>query len=331
MIELTRIINGYESIPSLSENEEIQASDTRNKRNLFLFIILGLFATFSVYFAFESYYSRCNSKYCWEQLFYNRNIIDRTIDPSLTEAPDEKRIARPKRRICQYGGYCRSNADCVIGNMCIIQNQFYSQCIPDTSQYLLSDCASNWGEKCDDNTVCCDPGALCNNKQYRQCSQPEFSSCLLPLNYTSPENFTAYHESPSMEPTLISTTSANLICQYSGYCTIDSDCVFGNRCQVQSPYYSQCVPDSSQYLPPSTNCVSNWGNQCDDTSICCDPGAVCNGGSDSNNLFRQCSQPTTGCLNPHGFTSPSSSPTTQIGGAGLYLYMLLKVFRSSSF
>ena len=106
---------------------------------------------------------------------------------------------------------------------------------------------------------------------------------------------TVDNESPSIVPTLISPNFANFICQYGGYCIVDSDCVVGNRCQVQSQYYNECIPDSSS-------------------------------GSDSNKLFRQCSQPTTGCLNPLGFTSPSSSPTNQIGGAGLY-----PLFKTESF
>eukprot|EP00597_Dinobryon_sp_UTEXLB2267_P001453 CAMPEP_0170068400 /NCGR_PEP_ID=MMETSP0019_2-20121128/7389_1 /TAXON_ID=98059 /ORGANISM="Dinobryon sp., Strain UTEXLB2267" /LENGTH=578 /DNA_ID=CAMNT_0010276035 /DNA_START=98 /DNA_END=1834 /DNA_ORIENTATION=+ len=242
--------------------------------------------------------------------------------PSETmDRPDTKRITRPKRRICQYGGYCLSNLDCMLGNKCSFRDQYYSQCIPDSSQYATNNCASNWGAKCDDYTVCCDPGAVCNNQQYRQCSQREFSSCLLPSNFSSSyfvvsENVTIYNESPTMEPTFKSAFQANLICQYGGFCTTDSDCVAGNRCQVQNVYYSQCVPDPTLYLPPSTNCVSNWGQQCDDTSICCDPGALCNGGSDPNNRFRQCSQATTACINPRGFTIPTSSPTSQIGGAG---------------
>jgi len=66
--------------------------------------------------------------------------------------------------ICQYGGYCASDSDCVKGNKCSIQNQYYSQCIPDESTYKSGNCKKNWGDKCStpgSSAECCDPGAIC--------------------------------------------------------------------------------------------------------------------------------------------------------------------------
>ena len=36
---------------------------------------------------------------------------------------------------------------------------------------------------------------------------------------------------------------AKKICQFGGYCLTAADCVAGNKCRVQSPYYSQCVAE----------------------------------------------------------------------------------------
>ena len=41
--------------------------------------------------------------------------------------------ASPALLICQFGGYCRTASDCVAGNMCRVQNQYYSQCVADSS------------------------------------------------------------------------------------------------------------------------------------------------------------------------------------------------------
>ena len=75
---------------------------------------------------------------------------------------------------CQWGGYCRSTADCVAGNVCNVQNKYYSQCIPDKSSYSKSKCVSNWS-KCSASSKCCDPGAICKNNQ---CQQPAIGSGL---------------------------------------------------------------------------------------------------------------------------------------------------------
>jgi hypothetical protein len=34
-------------------------------------------------------------------------------------------------KICQYGGYCRTSANCALGNLCKEQSAYYSQCLPD--------------------------------------------------------------------------------------------------------------------------------------------------------------------------------------------------------
>lgn len=37
-------------------------------------------------------------------------------------------------KICQYGGYCRTAADCTLGNLCNVQSAYYSQCLPDPTK-----------------------------------------------------------------------------------------------------------------------------------------------------------------------------------------------------
>lgn len=55
--------------------------------------------------------------------------------------------------------------------------------------------------------------------------------------------------SPTTKPTkpTYSPTKAPMkkICQFGGYCATAADCIAGNKCQVQTPYYSQCVADST--------------------------------------------------------------------------------------
>ena len=65
-----------------------------------------------------------------------------------------------------------------------------------------------------------------------------------------------------------------LICQFGSYCTSDSDCVSGNKCNIQSPWYSQCIPDETQYR--TVGCISNFDTECTSSSDCCDPGSFCN-------------------------------------------------------
>ena len=66
---------------------------------------------------------------------------------------------------------------------------------------------------------------------------------------------------------------------------MDTDCVIGNKCIIQSFYYSQCIPDTSSYLDISTGCVPQYG-PCSPTKACCDPGAICAS-------YNQCVQPQT--------------------------------------
>ena len=86
------------------------------------------------------------------------------------------------------GGYCRTNSDCVLGNKCIIQNPYYSQCLPDPTQYRSGNCLQNWGTKCSATSDCCDPGSTCNgnnNPNYPQCVQIQSPSCVFPQGYSS--------------------------------------------------------------------------------------------------------------------------------------------------
>jgi hypothetical protein len=246
-------------------------------------------------------------------------------------------------KICQYGGYCKTDSDCVKGNYCKKSSSYYSQCLPNPASYSKSSCKANYGAQCSSDYDCCDPGAYCNSKSYRQCQQPAVGSgfCSNPSSYSvnnpvaSPvatpiktKYPTLKPIAPSSAPVTIAPSSAPVtiaptiapvtavpstrtptsqlkICQYSGYCNKNSDCHSGNTCLLnQMPYYSQCVPDSSTYRKGS--CANNWGNKCSSDSDCCDPGAYCN-----FNSFRQCQQPAIGsskCVNPAKKSFPTSMP-----------------------
>ena len=300
--------------------------------------------------------------------------------------------------ICQYGGFCRKNSDCVPGNKCNIQSQYYSQCVPDPTQYSTNpSCVQEWGQ-CSSTSICCDPGAVCNSNH--QCTQIQSPLCVNPNNYasypseddrydapsfspsqipssknpsispsnrptttptksqsfynstnnstTTPQKITRsrlnFNESsstlfPSLSPLLLTPsnspvplssspsptggatvfvaqpmvfvpqlpTNPNLICQNGGYCYRDSDCVAGNRCNILSAYYSQCVADPSQYRSDE-GCLLNGGSPCNSTTICCDPGAFCN----YNLSIPQCTSidsPLCRFPNTYQSANPSESPT----------------------
>ena len=101
-----------------------------------------------------------------------------------------------------------------------------------------------------------------------------------------------------------SPSNPNLICQYGGYCYRDSDCVAGNRCNILSAYYSQCVADPSQYRSDE-GCLLNGGSPCNSTTICCDPGAFCN----YNLSIPQCTSIDSPlCRFPNNFANATSQP-----------------------
>eukprot|EP01035_Chromulina_nebulosa_P029786 gene29786-39511_t len=65
--------------------------------------------------------------------------------------------------ICQFGGFCRKDSDCTLGNSCVFASNAYSQCLPNYSVYKTIGCVMNYSPSCDDSTVCCDPGAYCSS------------------------------------------------------------------------------------------------------------------------------------------------------------------------
>ena len=75
----------------------------------------------------------------------------------------------------------------MLGNKCIIQSIYYSQCIPDTSTYsdVSTGCVAQYGP-CSSTTTCCDPGAICAS--YNQCVQPQTPSCVYPGGYATEED-----------------------------------------------------------------------------------------------------------------------------------------------
>ena len=101
----------------------------------------------------------------------------------LNTVPTSHPAPSPFRNlICQFGGYCKADSDCVPGNQCNVQSQYYSQCIADSSTYRSSStgCISNYGSSCNAASDCCDPGAICSN---RQCLQPTAPNCIHPPGF----------------------------------------------------------------------------------------------------------------------------------------------------
>ena len=241
---------------------------------------------------------------------------------TITSAPSLFPTCPQLLPICQYGGYCRGDIDCYPGNYCRLdQLPYYSQCLPNPNSYKGSDCLPNFygnNQPCSQDYDCCDPGAYCNsNSNFRQCQQPDEATD----KCSNPNGFVISIQYPSTEPipkpVLRSTTEPinkpeaksaskpvpmspsngrQLICQYAGYCRTSADCVPGNKCNMQSKYYSQCIPDSSTY--GKKNCVATFAKCSSKTTKCCDPGAVC-----ITNL--QCAQPIISsgeCTNPSGYS-----------------------------
>ena len=100
-------------------------------------------------------------------------------------------------KICQNSGYCLKNDDCVVGNKCIFLDKNFSQCQPDSSSYLWFRCVKNYDRPCDENTKCCDPGAFCDHKIFRQCIQPVAPFCATPMH------FPVIPSPPTASPSLI--------------------------------------------------------------------------------------------------------------------------------
>lgn len=177
-----------------------------------------------------------------------------------------------KNKICQYSGYCLRDDDCVPGNRCHKLNDHFSQCIPNKESYLDSmQCLTNWSEPCDDSSVCCDPGSVCNRKEFRQCSQPTSPDCRSPIGFPSADRGGGGGGGRRRW--------GDKICQYSSYCSTSADCVPGNKCLFLSDNYSQCVPAPPPYRAASSpGCRPNWGEECRLDDDCCDPGALCSQG-----------------------------------------------------
>ena len=246
---------------------------------------------------------------------------------TFTSAPSVSPTCPQLLPICQYGGYCRQDSDCYPGNYCRLdQMPYYSQCLPNANSYKGSDCLPNFygnNQPCSLDSDCCDPGAYCNcNSNFRQCQQPDggTNKCSNPngfgsaIQYPSPEPVPKPVLRPTTQPIIKpvakpaskpvakpvpmspSSNGRKLICQYAGYCRTSADCVAGNKCNVQSKYYSQCIPDSSTYA--KKNCVATFAKCSSKSTKCCDPGAVC-----TTNL--QCAQPIISsgeCTNPSGYS-----------------------------
>ena len=80
-------------------------------------------------------------------------------------------------------------------NKCMIQSEYYSQCIPDTSSYsdVSTGCVAQYG-RCSLTTKCCDPGAICTG--YNQCVQPQTPDCVYPSGYSDGEAGKTFAEVP---------------------------------------------------------------------------------------------------------------------------------------
>ena len=144
-------------------------------------------------------------------------------------------------------------------------------------------------------------------------SAPSPSSAFVPTRspitiYTAPQSTAA--------PVVLSPSSvnSNLICLYGGYCRSTADCVPGSQCSIQSQYYSQCIPDPSQYMDAGTGCIADYSTGCSSAaSKCCNPGSICN----INSFYQQCvplQRPQ--CSMPSGFNlgpPPTMRPSTTLG------------------
>ena len=119
--------------------------------------------------------------------------------------------------ICLYGGYCRSTADCVPGSQCNIQNQFYSQCVQDLSQYLApsTGCVADYSSGCNiAGAICCNPGYVCvGNSAYAQCAPLQPPLCSLPSGFSP---LPIQSKSPSKSPLSVNLTSVSPLKPPSG-------------------------------------------------------------------------------------------------------------------
>ena len=102
-----------------------------------------------------------------------------TIQSSLVSMPSTTNAVK----ICQNSGYCLRNDDCVAGNKCVFMDKNFSQCQPDSSSYLWFRCVKNYDLPCKEGTKCCDPGAFCDHKNFRQCVQPVAPFCANPMRF----------------------------------------------------------------------------------------------------------------------------------------------------
>eukprot|EP01036_Dinobryon_divergens_P028961 gene28961-37999_t len=142
---------------------------------------------------------------------------------------------------------------------------------------------------------------------FKHCPLPTAAPTVLP---SAKPTSTPTTDAPSIAPTTAPSSAPTFkpsgqpsplpICQFGGYCRSDWDCYAGNKCNIQSAYYSQCIANPITYAPVASGCVSNYAKLCSATSKCCDPGAYC----DLTLKFPQCHQPTTTsslCANPTGY------------------------------
>lgn len=130
-------------------------------------------------------------------------------------------------------------------------------------------------------------GSICRSvdeSSVLRCAPVDSPSCMNPIA------FPASTAVPAIQPAVVSD-----ICQFGGFCRVDSDCVagmtnlialnfcvdpvllmaiptVGNKCHLVNAYYSQCLADASTYLPAYSGCLANDASPCDSRSTCCDPG-----------------------------------------------------------
>ena len=100
--------------------------------------------------------------------------------------------------ICQWGGYCLSNSDCVAGNTCKIQNQYYSQCVPQTQTNCIAAYSQCGGVGYGGLNTCCEGSAcIVQNAYYSQCV-PQVVSCSNPTGF--PTSTVSVSGSPTGNP-----------------------------------------------------------------------------------------------------------------------------------
>eukprot|EP01035_Chromulina_nebulosa_P023509 gene23509-30478_t len=113
-----------------------------------------------------------------------KSLFELTREERTSATPIRHHIVRKERKvvtqavtvtpICLYGECTPSkgNAPCIAGTTCIFKDQFYSQCLLDSSQDATSQCALNY-QVCATGLPCCSEAFTCLNSKCEEVAPPE--------------------------------------------------------------------------------------------------------------------------------------------------------------